>query len=103
MPTIDETLTSLDIPFERVEHAALHMCEEAYAAMPDRDTVHTKNLFLRDKNGEGVELYVDREVWHAPFWRCHPLVKTATLLIPRSGIDTFLLHTGHEARVVELR
>lgn len=160
MPTIDETLTNLGIPFERVEHAAVNTCAEAYAAMPGRDSLQTKNIFLRDKRGRrhlllvttcehvvnvkqfadqaeadnlsfaspermmkylgvepgsvtvlgliydtehAVELYVDREVWEAPLWRCHPLVNTATLMIPRSGIETFLRHTGHVARVIELR
>jgi len=160
MPSIDETLTTLEIPFERVEHAPVFTCDEAYAAMPGHDSVQTKNIFLRDKRGRrhlvlvttcervvdvkkfaeqsdadrlsfasperllkylgvepgsvtvlglindiehGVELYVDRDVWNAPLWRCHPLVNTATLVIPRSGIEKFLAHTGHRARVVELK
>ena len=160
MPTIDETLTALEIPFERVEHAPVFTCDEAYAAMPGHDSVQTKNIFLRDKRGRrhlllvttcervvdvkrfaeqcdadrlsfasperlmkylgvepgsvtvlglindsenGVELYVDRDVWNAPLWRCHPLVNTATLVIPRSGIEKFLAHTGHRAHVIELK
>jgi Ala-tRNA(Pro) deacylase len=160
MASIDETLTTLEIPFERVEHAPVFTCDEAYAAMPGHDSVQTKNIFLRDKRGRrhlllvttcervvdvkrfaeqsdadrlsfasperllkylgvepgsvtvlglindtdhGVELYVDRDVWNAPLWRCHPLVNTATLVIPRTGIEKFLAHTGHRARVVELK
>jgi Ala-tRNA(Pro) deacylase len=59
-------------------------------------------LGLVNDTDNGVELYVDRDVWNAPLWRCHPLVNTATLVIPRSGIETFLAHTGHRARVIEL-
>ncbi|HEY4304944.1 MAG TPA: prolyl-tRNA synthetase associated domain-containing protein [Gemmatimonadaceae bacterium] len=160
MASIDETLTTLGIPFERVEHAPVFTCDEAYAAMPGHDSVQTKNIFLRDKRGRrhlllittcertvdvkkfaeqsdadrlsfaspermmkylgvepgsvtvlglindtenGVELYVDRDVWNAPLWRCHPLVNTATLVIPRSGIEKFLAHTGHRAHVIELK
>lgn len=160
MPSIDETLTTLEVPFERVEHAPVFTCDEAYAAMPGHDSVQTKNIFLRDKRGRrhlllvttceravdvkkfaeqsdadrlsfasperlmkylgvepgsvtvlglindtehGVELYVDRDVWNAPLWRCHPLVNTATLVIPRTGIERFLAHTGHRAHVVELK
>jgi len=160
VPTIDETLTDLEIPFERVEHAPVFTCDEAYAAMPGHDSVQTKNIFLRDKRGRrhlllvttcervvdvkrfaeqcdadrlsfasperlmkylgvepgsvtvlglindsenSVELYVDRDVWNAPLWRCHPLVNTATLVIPRSGIEKFLVHTGHRAHVIELK
>jgi Ala-tRNA(Pro) deacylase len=159
MPTIDETLATLGIPFERVDHAPVFTCDEAYAAMPGHDSVQTKNIFLRDKRGRrhlllvttcekvvdvkkfaeqagadrlsfasperlmkylgvepgsvtvlglindvewAVELYVDRDVWNAPLWRCHPLVNTATLVIPRDGIEKFLAHTGHRQHVVQL-
>jgi len=159
MPTIDETLTSLRIPFERVDHAPVFTCDEAYAAMPGHDSLQTKNIFLRDKRGRrhlllvttcervvdvkkfaeqagadrlsfasperlmkylgvepgsvtvlglihdtenAVELFVDRDVWNAPLWRCHPLVNTATLVIPRDGLERFFEHTGHRPRVLQL-
>ena len=159
MPTIDETLTSLSIPFARVAHAPVFTCDEAYAAMPGHDSVQTKNIFLRDKRGRrhlllvttcektvdvknfadqsdadrlsfaspermmkylgvepgsvtvlglihdtenAVEGYIDRDVWNAPLWRCHPLVNTATLVIPRQGIEHFFEHTGHKPRVIDL-
>jgi Ala-tRNA(Pro) deacylase len=159
MPTIDETLTSLAIPFDRVDHPPVFTCDEAYAAMPGHDSVQTKNIFLRDKRGRrhlllvttcekvvdvkkfaeqadadrlsfasperlmkylgvepgsvtvlglihdtenAVELFVDREVWNAPLWRCHPLVNTATLVMPREGLERFFAHTGHRPRVIDL-
>lgn len=159
MSTIDETLTSLRIPFERVDHAPVFTCDEAYAAMPGHDSLQTKNIFLRDKRGRrhlllvttcervvdvkkfaeqagadrlsfasperlmkylgvepgsvtvlglihdtenAVELFVDRDVWNAPLWRCHPLVNTATLVIPRDGLERFFEHTGHRPRVLQL-
>jgi Ala-tRNA(Pro) deacylase len=159
MPTIDETLISLGIPFERVDHAPVFTCDEAYAAMPGHESVQTKNIFLRDKRGRrhillvttcektvdvkafadqcdadrlsvaspermmkhlgvepgsvtvlglvydvdrAVELYVDRDVWNAPLWRCHPLVNTATLVIPREGLERFFAHTGHRAHVIDV-
>ena len=49
-----------------------------------------------------VEVYIDRDVWNAPLWRCHPLVNTATLVIPRQGIERFFEHTGHKPRVIDL-
>lgn len=49
-----------------------------------------------------VVLLVDRDVWEAPSWRCHPLVNTSTLIVPREGITTFLASTGHQARVVDV-
>jgi Ala-tRNA(Pro) deacylase len=49
-----------------------------------------------------VELYVDADVWRREKWNCHPLINTATLVIPRSDIERFLAHTGHTQRVVTL-
>jgi Ala-tRNA(Pro) deacylase len=49
-----------------------------------------------------VELYVDRDVWDAPRWRCHPLVNTATLVIERSDLERFFAHTRHTPHVVRL-
>lgn len=49
-----------------------------------------------------VELLVDRELWQAEALQCHPLVNTATLVIPIDGIRAFLNATGHTARVIEV-
>jgi Ala-tRNA(Pro) deacylase len=51
----------------------------------------------------GIELYVDREVWNSPRWRCHPLVNTETLVLDRPNLERFFDHTGHMPRVVDLR
>jgi len=48
----------------------------------------------------GVELFVDRDVWNASRWRCHPLVNTETVVMSRSGVERFLDETGHVPRVV---
>lgn len=51
----------------------------------------------------GVELYIDRDVWDTPRWRCHPLVNTATLVLSREDLERFFAHTGHRPNVVSLR
>jgi Ala-tRNA(Pro) deacylase len=51
---------------------------------------------------EAVELYVDRDLWNAAQWRCHPLVNTATLVIARTDLERFFAHTGHRPRVVDI-
>lgn len=51
----------------------------------------------------GVELYVDVDVWHTPSWRCHPLVNSATLVLSRPDLERFFEHTGHTPRVVTLQ
>jgi Ala-tRNA(Pro) deacylase len=49
-----------------------------------------------------VELVVDREIWQAPEWRSHPLVNTATLVLPWPAVERFLATTGHSPRVVDV-
>jgi len=59
-------------------------------------------LGLMNDATNAVELFVDADVWHAPYWRCHPLVNTATLVLARSDVEKFLAATGHTPRVVAL-
>jgi Ala-tRNA(Pro) deacylase len=49
-----------------------------------------------------VELLLDRDVWTGEPLRCHPLVNTATLVVPRDAVERFLAVTGHAPRVVEV-
>lgn len=59
-------------------------------------------LGLVNDTANAVELYVDREVWDTPRWRCHPLVNTATLVLARADLQRFFAHTGHRPAVVTL-
>lgn len=49
-----------------------------------------------------VELVVDADVWSADAVLAHPLVNTATLVIPRGGLQRFLQVLRHEPNVIEL-
>jgi len=49
-----------------------------------------------------VGVVVDRAIWNAEAWQCHPLVNTSTLVIAGGGIRTFLEATGHEAQVIDV-
>jgi Ala-tRNA(Pro) deacylase len=49
-----------------------------------------------------VEVIIDAAAWAADAMGCHPLVNTATLCIPRAGIEAFLAATGHVPRVLEI-
>lgn len=49
-----------------------------------------------------VEILVDRHLWNADALHCHPLVNTATLVIPLSGIKTFLAATGHTYHLIDI-
>ena len=49
-----------------------------------------------------VELVVDRPLWQADALQCHPLVNTATLVVPRDALERVLAATGHRPRVVDV-
>jgi Ala-tRNA(Pro) deacylase len=51
MPDLFTVLETLEISYERYDHAAVFTCDEAAAAIPDSQSVQTKNIFLRDKRG----------------------------------------------------
>ena len=59
-------------------------------------------LALVNDAARRVELFIDRPLWQADALACHPLVNTATLVIPHEGIERLLKATGHEARVVDV-
>jgi len=42
-----------------------------------------------------IELWLDTEIWQAEHFLCHPLVNTATLVLPKPEIIRFFTLTGH--------
>lgn len=60
-------------------------------------------LGLINDESHGVELYVDREVWNMPRWRCHPLINSETLVLTRANLKRFFEATGHTPRVLDLK
>lgn len=59
-------------------------------------------LALINDPEHNVELLIDRHLWDADALHCHPLVNTATLAIPLSGIKTFLTATGHTYHLIDV-
>jgi len=49
-----------------------------------------------------VEVFIDRDVWTAEAFHCHPLVNTSTLSLPHDGAERFLSATGHGYRLVDV-
>ena len=49
----------------------------------------------------GVEVVIDEELWGQSL-RCHPLVNTATLVIPHESIEKFLIATHTPFRIVKV-
>jgi Ala-tRNA(Pro) deacylase len=56
---------------------------------------------VNDPSG-AVEFIIDRSLWDADAVQAHPLVNTATMVIPHASLERFLSATGHPPRVVEL-
>jgi Ala-tRNA(Pro) deacylase len=59
-------------------------------------------LALINDPAHTVEVCLDREVWNTNSLCCHPLVNTATLVVPREGLERFLEATGHRYQVIEV-
>ncbi|MGE0554114.1 MAG: prolyl-tRNA synthetase associated domain-containing protein [Gemmatimonadales bacterium] len=57
-------------------------------------------LALVNDPSHAVSLVVDREIWEADHWRCHPLVNTATLSMPWPSVQAFLAAVGHSPETV---
>src|SRR5262245_49294711 len=51
MADLYAVLDELGIEYTKYEHEAVHTCDAAVAAVPDKTSIQTKNLFLRDKPG----------------------------------------------------
>lgn len=56
---------------------------------------------MHDKH-HAVEFVIDKAVWDADAVAAHPLVNTATLVIPHAGMVKFLELTGHAPTIVDL-
>ena len=56
---------------------------------------------MNDTAGK-VGVVVDQAIWEADALQCHPLVNTATLVIPLDHLRRFLHATGHEPTVLDV-
>jgi Ala-tRNA(Pro) deacylase len=59
-------------------------------------------LALVNDAANAVELVVDRRLWEAEAIHAHPLVNTATMVIPHGELERFLAATGHSPRVAQI-
>jgi Ala-tRNA(Pro) deacylase len=59
-------------------------------------------LGLVNDTGHAVEFVIDRRLWEAEAVHAHPLVNTATMVIPHAQLERFLAATGHSPRIVEI-
>ena len=59
-------------------------------------------LALINDTSHSVQLLIDRDVWSEQSLHCHPLVNTATLVIPRTELERFFSLTGHAVQLVDV-
>jgi Ala-tRNA(Pro) deacylase len=59
-------------------------------------------LALINDGGHAVEFVIDRALWNADAVQAHPLVNTATMVLPHADLERFLAATGHAPRVIDL-
>jgi Ala-tRNA(Pro) deacylase len=57
---------------------------------------------LANDPGRQVHVILDKDLWDYETWHAHPMINTATLDVPREGIEKFLVLTGHSFQVVEI-
>jgi Ala-tRNA(Pro) deacylase len=48
-----------------------------------------------------VELWIDEEIWNGEYFLSHPLVNTATLILPKPELLRFFELTGHTPHIFE--
>ncbi len=56
---------------------------------------------IHDTQGQ-VEVLMDADIWEGQAFFCHPLVNTATLVLPRADLLRFFALTQHPPRVVAM-
>lgn len=59
-------------------------------------------LALVNDEARAVELVLDKALWDAEAVHAHPLVNTATMVIPHADLERFLAATGHQPRVLDV-
>ncbi|MEO8536466.1 MAG: prolyl-tRNA synthetase associated domain-containing protein [Betaproteobacteria bacterium] len=59
-------------------------------------------LALVNDRAHQVQFVVDRRLWNAAAVQAHPLINTATLVVPHESLERFLAATGHTPAVVDV-
>ena len=103
----------LIVPFDkRVDLAALGRllpASKLSMASPERLLRHlgitpgAVSLFaLLHDSAQAVELVLDQAAWDADAVQAHPLRNTATVALSHASLISFLAHTGHVPRIVNV-
>jgi Ala-tRNA(Pro) deacylase len=58
-------------------------------------------LALVNDDRKQVELLVERGVWESDALQAHPVVNTTTLVVPKWGLEKFIVSTGHSPKIID--
>jgi Ala-tRNA(Pro) deacylase len=59
-------------------------------------------LALVNDASHAVEFVIDRRLWEADAVHAHPLVNSATMVLPHRELERFLAATGHDVRIIDV-
>jgi Ala-tRNA(Pro) deacylase len=78
-------------------------------ASPDRLLTHlgvtpgsVTMLGLVNDTAHHVQFVIDQALWDAPALQAHPLVNTATMVVPQAELTRFLAATGHTPQIISV-
>lgn len=59
-------------------------------------------LGLVNDTAHNVQFVIDQTLWDAPALQAHPLINTATMIVPHTDLVRFLIATGHEPQIISV-
>ena len=59
-------------------------------------------LGLVNDTAHNVQFVIDQTLWDAPAVQAHPLINTATMIVPHTDLVRFLTATGHEPQIISV-
>ena len=59
-------------------------------------------LGLVNDTAHNVQFVIDQTLWDAPALQAHPLINTATMIVPHTDLVRFLTATGHEPQIISV-
>ena len=59
-------------------------------------------LGLVNDTAHNVKFVMDQSLWDAPAVQAHPLINTATMIVPHADLVRFLAATGHEPQIISV-
>ena len=95
---VDLNALAKQIGFSGIGFASAARLQRYLGVEPGSVTI----LALANDPEHVVEFYIDRELWNADAVQSHPLVNTATMVVPHDTLERFIAATGHEAHIVDV-